>query len=102
MNRFSSFVLGILVGCALMYSSLKYHLVRAEDGFHLVPKVTSDFADAYVDIRKFKADDWKKHGSLAAALVNAKKGDLIAGAAESSIRDTVETVFDRLRGKTGS
>lgn len=101
MNRFSSFLMGILLGCALMYTSLKYHVVRAESGFHLVPKVTGDFAEAYVDIREFKLSDWEKHRSLGAALVKANKGDLLKDAAGASFRESLENVLDNLRGKSG-
>lgn len=60
-----------------MFTSLKFHVVRAEDGFHLIPKMTSDFSEVYVDIRQFDLQDWDNHRSLAVAIVQAEKGYLL-------------------------
>jgi hypothetical protein len=76
-SMFTTFVMGIAVGAAGMYTSLTYHVVRASDGFHLVPKMQAQFAEAYVDVRNFDASDWNEHKSLAVALANANKGHLM-------------------------
>ncbi len=53
MARLGSFLVGIAVGGAAVFTGLKYHVVRANDGVHLVPKLQAQFDEAYVDIRKF-------------------------------------------------
>lgn len=92
------FVFGFILGGAFVFTSLKYHVVRADDGVHFVPKVAAQFGDAYVDIRKFTVTDWHQHRSLALALVQAKKGDLMQNAAASGFRQSMESVWQSLTG----
>ena len=96
MNKLSSFLLGMIVGAGLIYGSLKYHLVRAEDGFHFVAKSQAEFAGAYVDIRNFSIEDWADHPALAAALLQADKRHLVNEAASDGVRKTIDNVFDAL------
>ncbi len=90
MGRFGSFVLGVIVGAGLVFGALKYHVVRADDGIHFVPKVTSGFEDTYADIREFGIDDWTQHRALSMALVKAGKGDLMDDAATFQLRETLD------------
>jgi hypothetical protein len=98
MGRLGSFLFGVAVGAGLVFGSLKYHAVRAPDGFHFVPKISSTFEDAYVDIRKFGPTDWDEHRTLAAALVKADKEGLIAETATYSLRTSLRSALDGLTG----
>ena len=53
MNRVSSFAVGVAVGIAGLYIMMHFTLVRAGDGFHLVPKIAAKVDMPYTDIRKF-------------------------------------------------
>jgi len=44
MRGIMTFLFGVAVGAGGMFASHTYHLVRAEDGFHIVPKLTPQFA----------------------------------------------------------
>lgn len=96
MSRIGVLLLGIVLGAAGMFTALKYHVVRADDGVHLIPKMSSDFTDVYVDIRPFTVTDWNEHRGLAVALVEAEKGYLLEDAAETSLRQSVDAVLDVL------
>ncbi len=98
MNRINSFLVGVLLGVAVTFGSLRYHFVRASDGFHFVPKLTSQFGDMYVDVRSFDLADWDKHRPLAVALVKADKGYLLKDAASESLRNSVDSALDALSG----
>jgi hypothetical protein len=93
-GRIACFLAGVLVGAAAVFTTIKYHVVRAEDGFHLVPKLTANFSEAFVDVRNFGIADWDDHRSLAAALVQAEKGYLLKDAASESLRRSVSSVLD--------
>ena len=96
MNRIPTFLIGVLVGVVLTFGAQRYHLVRAEDGFHAVPRVTGGLADVYVNIRGFDLSDWNRHRALAAALVKADKSYLFRDAAEKSLYDSVDQALDTL------
>lgn len=96
MARLGSFLGGILVGGVGVFIGLKYHVVRATDGVHLVPKLQAQFDEAYVDIRKFSFDDWNKHRSLAVAMVQADKGYLMQETTTDSLRRSVDSVLEGL------
>ena len=40
-GRFGSFLTGVIVGGILVFGSQRYHVLRAEDGIHFVPKMTA-------------------------------------------------------------
>jgi len=94
MKRLSSFVVGILVGAALMFMALKYHVVRAPDGWHMIPKASGQLSDCYVDIRAFDAQTWADHKELAADIMLAKKQYLIS---EAVVDDAQRSIRDELR-----
>jgi hypothetical protein len=99
MGRFSSFLLGVVVGAVAVYGSLKYHVVRAQDGVHLVPKVYSGLGDVYVDIRNFAPSDWNRHRALALALVKADKEDLIGDTTAGFFRQSLQNALEGLTGE---
>ncbi len=96
MARLGSFLVGIAVGGAAVFTGLKYHVVRANDGVHLVPKLQAQFDEAYVDIRKFTFEDWNQHRSLAVAMTQADKGYLLQESATDSLRRSVDSVLEGL------
>jgi len=97
-----NFLLGIIVGGGLMFCALTYHVVRAADGFHLVPKLQAGFGESYVDIRDFTVNDWTEHRALAAAIIRAGKEDVMAGSAEESFRSGVRESLHGILGQRGS
>lgn len=93
------FLIGMALGGALVYTSLKYHVVRADDGLHMVPKMTGQFTETYVDIRGFGVEDWAQHRALAVALVDAKKHQLLAeSAGGEQFLNSARGVLEMLRG----
>lgn len=96
MARLGSFLGGLVVGGVAVFVGLKYHVVRASDGVHLVPKLQAHFDEAYVDIRKFGFDDWNKHRSLAVAMAQAEKGYLMQETTTDSLRRSVDSVLEGL------
>ena len=96
MGRIGNFLMGVVVGGVLIFGAQRYHLVRAKDGFYLVPKMSATFSDAYVDVRSFTVSDWAKHKSLAAAIIQAIKENLLQDSAEDGFRDNLRNAIDRL------
>jgi len=68
MRRMYGFVFGIGFGALACLGAMNYHVVRAQDGFHLVQKQQARLGQAYVDTRQFNATDWTEHPELVASL----------------------------------
>lgn len=83
-----------------MFGALKYHLVRASDGFHLVPKVSAELAGTYIDVRGFNLTDWNEHRWLAMALVQSDKGHVLNASAGEQFQQSMTGMFQALGGKT--
>ena len=96
MGRIACFLTGVIVGGILVFASLNYHLVRANDGFHTIPKLTAELSDSYVDIRTFGLAEWQDHRQLAMAIVRADKAYLLGEGVSESIRNAVEDAFSGL------
>jgi len=96
MSRFGSLFLGFVLGAAAMFVSLKYHVLRTDQGVELVPKVTSTFGDTYVDIRHFGLSDWREHKSLLAAVVRSEKKHLLHDAATTDLGNAIDGLFDEI------
>lgn len=90
-----NFVFGFFTGAAALYGSMSFHVVRAEDGHHLIAKTGLTFRDTYVDIRQFGFAEWKDHVGLADAMHQSKRDDLLKGATQNAIRDTIDGLFTR-------
>jgi hypothetical protein len=97
MRRLMTFFLGMVAGGALLYMAEHYHLVRAQDGFHLIPKMESQLAATYVDIRKFSPADWARHADVAMAITNASQGQLLENSATQSMHEGAQGLLDRIR-----
>ena len=98
MSRFFAFVLGIAVGAFGHYAALNYHLVRADDGFHVIPKVAPQMGDAYVDIRQFDLSDWNDNKTLAMAIVRAEKSSLLKDAAGDTLNGFIKGAVGVVNG----
>jgi hypothetical protein len=98
MNRIGTFFLGFLVGGVVVYTSLHFHIVRATEGLHFVPKVTSTFSETYVDVRDFGLDDWSQHPALVAALTQAGKTSILQGAITQPIQQAAEGLIRPFAG----
>jgi hypothetical protein len=85
MPRIFSFLLGVAAGVMLCFGATNYHVVRGQDGFHVVPKQRARLAEAYIDVRKFGVSDWASHAELSAALVAANQQSVMNGATANSV-----------------
>ncbi len=95
MNRLSSFVLGMVVGAAALYTSENYYIVRGQDGVHVVPKIAGKIEFPYRDIRNFTVADWQNNVSLGAAIVNSNKSELMNDSL-TNVRGNFESLLDSL------
>lgn len=96
MNRLGSFVCGMVVGAALLWGAMHYHVVRADDGVYLVPKLSNSLSSPYVDIRQFTLSDWQQHRTLAAALVQSNKSHLLSDSSLSQFRSSIGNLLEGL------
>ena len=94
MKRLMTFICGMMAGAALSFGALNYHLVRANDGLHWVPKLDAKLSATYVDIRGFTIADWARNPDLAAALIDADQRDLVEGAASDALRNGINRFLD--------
>ena len=102
MNRFSSFLMGIVVGALGLYMVMQFYLIRAKDGFHLVPKLAAKLENPYVDIRDFTVTDWQNRQALAVAILKANQGGLMQDASLSSIKQAAQKTLDQWTGGKSS
>lgn len=96
MKRFSSFLAGVVVGAVGLYWAMTFHVVRANDGLHVVRKVTCGLSDAYVDIRAFNSADWYQHTGLSVAVVHAGKEHLLSDSSLYGLRQTAHSALESL------
>ncbi len=96
MSRFSSFVLGIFIGAAGLYVAMQYHVVRANDGFHMIPKLAAKLENPYVDIRKFTLEEWQKRQPLALAIMKANQGNLMQDSALGGFKQAAQKTLEQL------
>ncbi len=99
MRRLMTFFLGVLVGGGLLLAAQHYHLIRSDEGFHLVPKIESKLATTYIDIRKFTFTDWLQHSDVVTALGRADKQQLTQGAVDNSLRNATDRLFAPEQGQ---
>lgn len=96
MARIQSFLFGMIVGAAALYGAMTFHVVRAEDGLHVVPKISSGISDAYVDIRDFDAAEWSEHKHVAVALIHADKEELLQESMVANLRNAARGALESL------
>ncbi len=106
MGRITTFLFGVIVGGIGVFGAQTYHVVRAEDGVHLVRKTSSTFEEIYVDVRAFGPMDWTEHSDLAVAMAKADMQHLIGDTTTNNLRqsmhDTIDGWSSELGGLTGS
>lgn len=93
MRRLSTFIFGMVFGAGLLYFALNYHLIHADDGLHLVPKLNAELGSTYVDIREFTLADWADHPQLASALIESDQRDLMEGAANDALHNGLDRIL---------
>jgi hypothetical protein len=96
MSKFNTFLCGFVMGAVSLYCAMTYHVIRAEDGVHVVRKVSAGLGGAYVDIRGFSAAQWTEHRHVALALINADKEELLQDTAVSHLRETADHALQSL------
>ncbi len=101
MGRLTSFLTGAFVGATIMVLAMKFHYVHADDGFHVVPKLTSSMSDTYADIRDYGISDWNEHRLLLAALVKAEKSHVVKDKNLDAIGKKFTNALDELRDIAG-
>jgi phytoene/squalene synthetase len=90
------FLLGMICGAALLFVAMHYHVVRGNDGVVLVPKISNNLSDVYVDIREYQLSDWKEHKPLAAAIMKSSQAHLIEDSAHRAFGDSMRGLVDGL------
>jgi hypothetical protein len=86
-RRVIHFGVGFLVGAAIMYVALLYHVIRANDGWHMIRKVDARLSESYVDIRGFGLSEWRSRPKLALAISTSDQAHLLSGAALNIVDD---------------
>ena len=94
MSKFSTFLIGLVLGAVLIFVSLKYHVVRASDGYHWVPKSSAKLGWFYADVREFTVDDWRKHQELVLDITKSDDSALQELAAKSALGNTLDSAWD--------
>jgi len=99
MGRVSSFISGMVAGFVLFFLLNHYHVVRSNDGLFVVPKLSQNLQDSYVDIREFGLGDWQEHRLLAASILRSDRHELLEESSLTGFRKTVVTLMDGLLGE---
>ncbi|WP_428306686.1 hypothetical protein [Lacipirellula sp.] len=92
MRRVFAFTVGIGFGILACLGATNFHVVRAQDGFHLVKKQNVRLGQAYVDTRQFTAADWATYPELIASL----RADNEQGLVNESSPGLLQTGANRL------
>ena len=95
MNRVSSFAFGLIVGVLGLYITMHFSLVRAQDGYHLIPKIAAKVDVPYTDIRNFTLENWQRKQSLALSILKANKGHLLQDQSLIGFRQSTQRTLDQ-------
>ena len=98
MRRLMTFFLGMVVGGILLYGAMSYHVIRADDGLHVIPKTSARLASTYVDIRQFTVTDWANRTDVVEAIIRADKPELKRGTAVDALQNGLDRFLDRNSG----
>ena len=85
-----------------MFVVLKYHIVRATDGFHMVPKSQAKLASVYSDLRTFTVRDWRERQDLLVDITNSNNQELKEQVARSTFMNQVGGTWDGAWDRWGS
>lgn len=102
MNRFESFLVGLASGIALLYLLMHFTVVRANDGFHWIPKLNAKLDLPYEDVRDFKAEHWQRRPHLTMSVLRARKGYLMDQRTKLQFERTTQQVVNQARQQSGS
>lgn len=80
MRRIFAIFFGFGLGLVAMFLTFQMHVVKTDADWHFVRKQETQFADFYVDIRKWDRDEWARHPDFQQALVAAGKTELMPAA----------------------
>ncbi|MFN7333541.1 MAG: hypothetical protein ACK5TC_00605 [bacterium] len=100
MDRIGNFLIGFLAGTVALYAVMHFTLIRADDGFHLIPKIAAKLDVPFEDVRGMKLRQWQKKQPLALAIVRAQKGHLLKDPSLLAFKENAKQVLDRYQGKT--
>ncbi len=90
------FFIGMFCGAAVLFVAMHYHVVRGNEGVVLVPKISNNLSDVYVDIREFDLPQWEQHKPLAAAIMKSNQAHLLENSAHRSFGNAVRELVDNL------
>ena len=97
MNRIESFLIGLASGIAILYVAMHFTVLRANDGFHWIPKINAKLDVPYEDIRDFKAEHWQRRPALTLSILRARKGYLVDDSVQSSFKQTASQMIEQAR-----
>lgn len=98
MRKFVGAVFCIGLGAVLMTCAFGLHFIQSPTGFSVIWKSRPSLKDVYVDVRRWKRDEWKNHPDLVKALHEAGKSDVVPKTTrENPVRDLWRNLTD---GKT--
>jgi len=100
MGRIGTFLSGMIAGAVLLFLANHYHLVRGNEGVFVVPKVSQNLKDTYVDIRKFGLSDWQEHRMLAASLLRSDHKAVLEDTSLSGVRKAAVSLMTELLGES--
>ena len=83
-----------------MYVGLSYHIVRAGDGLHWVPKTSPTLSQIYTDVRNFDVEAWRNNKQLMLAITNSEDTKLQEAVAKSALGNSFESAWDHWSGTT--
>lgn len=96
MGKVYAFLLGLIAGFGVYHLTSWRHVVRADDGLHLLEKTEASLTDTYVDIREFNPQDWLQHPRLAAAILESDDEELKTLAIDSAVEQGLRRALDFL------
>jgi hypothetical protein len=102
MDRFGNFLIGVIAGVAGLYAAMHFTLIRADDGFHLIPKIAAKLDMPFEDVRGMKLQQWQKKQPLALAIVRAQKGHLLKDPSLMAFKENAKQVLNRYQTKTAT
>ena len=97
MNRFESFLIGLAAGIATLYLVMHFTVVRANDGFHWIPKVSAKLDLPYEDVRDFKSEHWQRRPGLTMSILRARKGYLIDDRTQRQFQQATNQMISQAR-----
>jgi hypothetical protein len=90
MKRFKPYFLGMLIGTALTFIALRYHVIRHDDGISLVPRHPQPaLRSIYSDVREWGGAMWEQHPEVAQAVIADDKIDVISDEALDQVSEQV-------------